>query len=96
MYLHWYEDFVHVVIKFMYSHNMAENIKFCDNVISNAWFIALFELIYSLQISHNYSSSDQIFLTLKAPITTAADDIHKYLFIVFRKNKTWCFKWILC
>ena len=27
-------------------------------------------------------------LTLKAPITTAADDIHKYFFIVFRENNT--------
>ena len=27
-------------------------------------------------------------LTLKAPITTAADHIHKYFFIVFRENKT--------
>ena len=27
-------------------------------------------------------------LTLKAPITTAADDIHKYFFIVFQRNKT--------
>ena len=27
-------------------------------------------------------------LPLKAPITTAADDIHKYFFIVFRENKT--------
>ena len=31
-------------------------------------------------------------LTLKAPITNAADDIYKYFFIVFfRENKTWCF-----
>ena len=28
----------------------------------------------------------RIFLTLKAPITTAADDIHKYVFIVFQKK----------
>ena len=27
-------------------------------------------------------------LTLKAPITTAADDIHKYFSLFFRKNKT--------
>ena len=27
-------------------------------------------------------------LTLKVPITTAADDIHKHFFIVFRENKT--------
>ena len=28
-------------------------------------------------------------LTLKAPVTTAADDIHKYLFsLFFRENKT--------
>ena len=25
-------------------------------------------------------------LTLKAPITTAADDIHKYFFIVFQRK----------
>ena len=25
-------------------------------------------------------------LTLKAPITIAADDIHKYFFIVFQRN----------
>ena len=35
-------------------------------------------------------------LTLKAPITTAADDIHKYFALLFRENKTGCFKWILC
>ena len=34
-------------------------------------------------------------LTLKAPITTAADDIHKYFSLFFWENKTWCFKWIL-
>ena len=27
-------------------------------------------------------------LTLKAPITTAADDIHKYFSLFFRENKT--------
>ena len=27
-------------------------------------------------------------LTLKMPITTAADDIHEYFFIVLRENKT--------
>ena len=31
-------------------------------------------------------------LTIKTPITTTADDSHKFFFIVFRKNKTWCFK----
>ena len=36
------------------------------------------------------------YLTLKAPITTAADDIHKYFSLFFREIKTWCFKWILC
>ena len=30
--------------------------------------------------------------TLKAPITTAADDIHKYFSLFFRENKTGCFK----
>ena len=35
-------------------------------------------------------------LTLKAPIMTAADNIHKYFFIFFRENKTWYFMWLLC
>ena len=30
--------------------------------------------------------SDLALLTLKAPITTAADDIHKYFFIVFQRK----------
>ena len=34
-------------------------------------------------LSHN--TEDQIRLTLKAPITTAADDIRKYFFIVFQR-----------
>ena len=28
----------------------------------------------------------RFYLTLKAPITTAADDIHKYFFIVFQRR----------
>ena len=31
-------------------------------------------------------------LTLKAPITTAADDIHKYFFIVLQSKQVLCFK----
>ena len=31
-------------------------------------------------------------LTLKAPVRTAADDIHKYFSLFFRENKTKCFK----
>ena len=30
----------------------------------------------------------KILVTLKAPITTAADDIHKYFFLFFREDKT--------
>ena len=30
-------------------------------------------------------------LALEAPITTAADDIHKYFSSFFRENKTVCF-----
>ena len=38
----------------------------------------------------DYSASQLLncLLTLKAPITTAADDIHKCFFIVFRGSKT--------
>ena len=45
---------------------------------------------------YTYPSSYYTLLTIKAPITTAADDIHKYFSLFFRENKTWCFKWILC
>ena len=31
-------------------------------------------------------------LTLKAPITTAADDIHKYFFIVYQRKKNLMFQ----
>ena len=31
-------------------------------------------------------------LILKAPSTTAADDIHKHFLLLFRENKTGCFK----
>ena len=34
--------------------------------------------------------------TLKAPMTTAADDTHKYFFIVFQRKLDLSFKWILC
>ena len=39
-----------------------------------------------LQIRRGFHTT--ISLALKAPITAAADDIHKYFFIVFRENKT--------
>ena len=35
-------------------------------------------------------------LTLKAPITTAADDILKYFFLFFKENKSWYSMWIIC
>ena len=31
-------------------------------------------------------------LTLKAPVTTVADDIHKYFFIVFQRKLDWMFQ----
>ena len=34
------------------------------------------------------SKATEIMLTLKAPITTAADDIHKFFSLFFRENKT--------
>ena len=36
------------------------------------------------------------YLTLKAPITTAADDKFSDIFPNFRKNKEWYFKRIVC
>ena len=41
-----------------------------------------------LQLPLGRKESKYLALTLKAPIMTAADDIHKYFFIVFRENKT--------
>ena len=34
----------------------------------------------------------EAYLTLKAPITTAADDIHKYFFIVFQRKQDLMFQ----
>ena len=39
-----------------------------------------------VSILANMSVFSIIFLTLKVPITTAADDIHKYFFIVFQRK----------
>ena len=50
---------------------------------------------YSLLHKYRHDILWNLNLTLKAPITTAADDIHKYFVLFFRENKTWCFKWIL-
>ena len=36
--------------------------------------------------------SDIMNVTLKAPITTAADDIHKYFFIVSQRKYDWMFQ----
>ena len=38
------------------------------------------------------STQNIILVILQAPITTAADDNHKYSFIVFQRNETSCFK----
>ena len=37
-------------------------------------------------VPKQYQKSKPNLLTLKAPITTAADDIHKYFFFVFRRK----------
>ena len=40
-------------------------------------------------VAHFITGHEQTQLNLKAPVTTAADDIHKYFFkIFFRENKT--------
>ena len=36
--------------------------------------------------SFDQGGVNKILLILKAPVTTAADDIHKYLFIVFQRK----------
>ena len=35
-------------------------------------------------------------LALKAPITTAADDIFFIYFLFYSENKSWHFMWIVC
>ena len=45
-------------------------------------FSKLYITVLTFQSTHSV-----IPLTLKAPITTAPDDIHKYVFIVFRKKR---------
>ena len=52
------------------------------NVLGKLLFSA-----FILAFSYNNQESLKAFLlTLKAPITTAADDIHKYFFIVFQRK----------
>ena len=49
-----------------------------------------FDYKYNIQIGIHLKILDRyriLSLTLKAPITTAADNIHKYFFIVSRENK---------
>ena len=41
-----------------------------------------------LQRNRYFIVLSNITLTLKAPITTAADDIHNFLSLFFRENKT--------
>ena len=42
----------------------------------------------SLSSSLDRAENDVFRLNLKAPIMAEADEIHKYVFIVFRENKT--------
>ena len=55
------------------------------HVLTHMWWILSF-----LSCTH-YS-----FVTLKAPITTAADDKFWYIFPSFRQNKVWYFMKIIC
>ena len=49
------------------------------------------------QTKHNYKlTQDESFSTLKAPITTAADNKFWDIFPIFHKNKLWYYMRIVC
>ena len=46
------------------------------------------QLWYSPRLVLEHFKNSSTKLTLKAPITTAADDIHKYFSLCYKENKT--------
>ena len=61
------------------------------NISSSFFFLTFFTMYrngcHLVSLNHSLESLTLQTLSLKAPITTAADDINKYFFIVFRENK---------
>ena len=61
-------------------------------IVTNTWYYWADENINTLQSTVQH----HLLLTLKAPITTAADDILKYIFLNFSKKTSRYFMWIVC
>ena len=59
--------------------------KFCLCICSNNVSLGIVNG-QILQRKKNKNNKKKYWLTLKAPITTAADDSHKYFFIVFQRK----------
>ena len=62
-----------------------------------AFVVQILITMFPVECIHSQSciAADRLFicvLTLKAPITTAADDIHKYFFIVFQRKQDLMFQ----
>ena len=51
--------------------------------MDNEFCKVIWHLIYQIKCA-----DDHFYFNPKAPITTAADDMYKYFFIVFQRNKT--------
>ena len=50
-------------------------------------FLKLYHTPSAVELRGIWILQDPVELTLKAPITTAADDIYKYFFNVFQRNE---------
>ena len=84
---------------FQHSHSMTQTALrwACQGEFLHmlVFFTGFFLKLYAILIFQNPSDSQTLgttALTLKAPVTTAADDIHKYFFIIFQRNQDLMFQ----
>ena len=63
-------------------------------LVVKRWFLneAFSPEVFYQPVKYEPNALNSSWLTLKAPITAAADDIHNIFSLFFRENKTWCFK----
>ena len=67
--------------KLVHMHSLIRTVKV---YIDNNLVLQMCQVWAS--VLNGFTGMACLYLTLKAPITTAADDIHKYFFIVFQRK----------
>ena len=65
------------------SQNKSSDLEMLLDTLKNAFLLFLSIITYC-----SYRLQMLCPLTLEVPVTTAADDIHKYFSLFFRENKT--------